>query len=70
MSRFLDGMMAGLSVAVLVLLCVALTPQERPLEPLPLSEVEEIEPLEDDPPWPVLRPKVIPKPKIRNIRHN
>lgn len=79
MHNFLNGMLAGLAIAIAILLTVALKgaesePSLPPVvteqEPEPVQEEAEQEPtrcvcINDG--WPVIRPKVTRMPGIRNV---
>lgn len=80
MDNFLNGMLAGLAIAIAILLTVALKGAESEPSLPPVVTVQEPEPVQQEGTqeatrcdqcindgWPVLRPKVTRMPAIRNV---
>lgn len=80
MHNFLNGMMAGLAIAIAILLTVAMRGSERQPTLPPVVTVQEPEPVQQEAAqeptrcglcindgWPVIRPKVTRMPAIRNV---
>ena len=80
MNNFLNGMLAGLAIAIAILLTVALKGAESEPSLPPVVTVQEPEPVQQETAqeptrcgqcindgWPVLRPKVTRMPGIRNV---
>lgn len=80
MHNFLNGTLAGLAIAIAILLTVALKGAERQPSPAPVVTVREAEPVQQEAAqeptrcgqcindgWPVIRPKVTRLPAIRNV---
>lgn len=80
MNNFLNGILAGLAIAIAILLTVALKGAESEPSLSPVVTVREPEPVQQEAAqeptrcdlcindgWPVLRPKVTRMPAIRNV---
>lgn len=80
MDNFLNGTLAGLAIAIAILLTVALKGAESEPSSPPVVTVDEPEPVQQEGTqeptrcdlcindgWPVIRPKVTRMPAIRNI---
>ncbi len=78
--NFLNGMLAGLAIAIAILLTVAMRGAERQPTLPPVVTVQEPEPVQQEAAqeptrcevciekeWPILRPKVTRIPAIRNV---
>lgn len=80
MHNFLNGMLAGLAIAIAILLPVAVKEAESEPSLPPVVTVQEPEPVQQEAAqeptrcdlcindgWPVIRPKVTRMPAIRNV---
>lgn len=80
MHNFLNGMLAGLAIAIAILLTVAMRGSERQPTLPPVVTVQGPEPVQQEAAqeaaecevcmekeWPILRPKVTRMPAIRNV---
>lgn len=80
MHNFLNGMLAGLAIAIAILLTVAVKGAESEPSFPPVVTVQEPEPVQQEAAqeatrcdlctndgWPILRPKVTRMPRVRNV---